>query len=93
MIVSSGKGLNYRIPGTQLNTFSHLESTMSFDIGHLNEYVRLLEATGKPKQDYGELFSAGKQTGCQNTESDTSGRRVRAPLLCNSSSPFNPGAQ
>ena len=36
----------------------------------------LLEAVPKRKEDSGDLLSPGQQTGCQKTESDTSGRHA-----------------
>ena len=36
----------------------------------------LLEAAPQRKEDSGDLLSPGQQTGCQTTESDTSGRRA-----------------
>ena len=49
----------------------------------------LLEAAPKRKEDSGDLLSPGQQTGCQKTESDTSGRSACTRLCtkvprCNS---------
>ena len=58
---------------TQSKTFSHLESTLSLDIEHLNEYFDYWKLRLYAKKTaLGDLLSPWQQTGCQKTESDTS---------------------
>ena len=60
--------------GTQSNTFSHLESTLSLDIGHLNEWVAYWKLRPNAKKTLSDdLLSPGQQTGGQKTVRDTSG--------------------
>ena len=62
---------------TQSKKFLHLESTLFLNWYRTLERVgllSLLESVPKRKEDSGDLLSPGQQTGCQKTESDTSGR-------------------
>ena len=65
----------------QSKTFSQLESTLSLDIGHLNEYFHYWKRRLTAKKTVATCFSRGQQTGCQKTERDTSGRSA-CTLLC-----------